>query len=313
MTSLFDKLRDNAAVCFFGDSMTAGGAWIAEIYQNLIDNYPHRGIKLYNCGVAGDKSSHAIDRLYGDCLIFSPDCVCVMFGINDIDINAYLENDAEKQRSAMELYEKSMRKIVSECSACGAEVILCTPPPYDEISDVPAVNCRCGSGIDKCAEFVKKLADEYGCVLADFNLHFKHAGNNPPLIRPDRIHPNENGCHLMARVFMDTVGIEHGAACAELSAENQSRYETEQKLRTLAYVNYGKLYPQRMLDILEKYELVKRKIAEFDPENDNPFSMESMIEYKKEALYEPQLRAELIEKTVNIYKAADMKRRNCNA
>ena len=48
-------------------------------------------------------------------------------------------------------------------------------------------------------------------------------------------------------------------------------------------------------------------------ENDNPFSMESMIEYKKEALYEPQLRAELIEKTVNIYKAADMKRRNCNA
>ena len=68
-----------------------------------------------------------------------------------------------------------------------------------------------------------------------------------------------------------------------------------------------------MLDILEKYELVKRKIAEFDPENDNVFSMESMIEYKKEALYEQQLRAALIEKTVNIYKAADKKRRNCNA
>ena len=41
--------------------------------------------------------------------------------------------------------------------------------------------------------------------------------------------------------------------------------------------------------------------------------MESMIEYKKEALYEQQLRAALIEKTVNIYKAADKKRRNCNA
>lgn len=144
-------------MCFFGDSMTAGGAWIAEIYQNLIDSYPHRGIKLYNCGVAGDKSSHAIDRLYGDCLIYNPDCVCVMFGINDIDINAYLENDGERQRSAMELYEKSMRKIVSECKAGGAEVILCTPPPYDEISDVPAANCRCGSGIDNARNLLKSL------------------------------------------------------------------------------------------------------------------------------------------------------------
>ena len=61
-------------------------------YIQEADNYKEDRVKLFNCGVPGDSSSKAVDRLYEDCLIFNPDIVVIMFGANDIGRVLYMPN-----------------------------------------------------------------------------------------------------------------------------------------------------------------------------------------------------------------------------
>ena len=72
-------------ICFLGDSITRRGYWIAEIFEHLKGS----GTVVYNCGVSGDSASHAIPRLYTDCLSRTPDTVVMMFGMNDIGRTLY--------------------------------------------------------------------------------------------------------------------------------------------------------------------------------------------------------------------------------
>ena len=48
--------KDYDVVCFFGDSITSNGLWLAEIYQYLRKKYK---IKCYNCGVSGGMTVRA--------------------------------------------------------------------------------------------------------------------------------------------------------------------------------------------------------------------------------------------------------------
>ena len=68
-------------ICFLGDSITANGMWMAEIYQILRKIVP---IKCYNCGVSGATAEQATKYLHSRCLIHNPDYVVMMYGINDI-------------------------------------------------------------------------------------------------------------------------------------------------------------------------------------------------------------------------------------
>lgn len=42
--------KDKDVICFLGDSITANGLWMAEVYQELRKKYR---IKCYNIGVPG--------------------------------------------------------------------------------------------------------------------------------------------------------------------------------------------------------------------------------------------------------------------
>ena len=78
--------QEKDVICFLGDSMTAGGYWMAEAYQEIRKKVK---VKCYNCGVSGGTAYRAEGYLYSRCLAYNPDWVVVMFGINDIDIIPY--------------------------------------------------------------------------------------------------------------------------------------------------------------------------------------------------------------------------------
>ena len=89
--------QDGDVLCFLGDSITANGRWMAEVYQNLREKY---GVKCYNCGVSGGMTEFALFYLDSQCLVHSPDYVVMMFGINDIYRELYTdgnEGDAGNQ------------------------------------------------------------------------------------------------------------------------------------------------------------------------------------------------------------------------
>ena len=48
--------QKNDIICFLGDSITANGMWMAEIYQTLRKTVP---VKCYNCGVSGATAEQA--------------------------------------------------------------------------------------------------------------------------------------------------------------------------------------------------------------------------------------------------------------
>ena len=78
--------KNGDVICFLGDSITANGLWMAEVYQNVRKNY---SVKCYNCGVSGITATKTATFLHERCLSFNPDYVVMMFGINDVSINLY--------------------------------------------------------------------------------------------------------------------------------------------------------------------------------------------------------------------------------
>ena len=207
-----ENLRKGSTICFFGDSITEAGLWESEIFSFFAENYSEKLIKIYNCGSGGDSVTAALDRVYGDCLAFSPSYVSVMFGMNDVGREYYASDDAENLKmrdAAFEKYKKNMTSLVKIIASSGAELILCTPTRYDDFdktSDVPIDSVN--DGLARCAEFVRELAEKYNCILVDFHKEMLQFTNLPKrIINDDRVHPNAYGNHLMAQVFLKTLGL----------------------------------------------------------------------------------------------------------
>ena len=70
---------DNSRVAFIGDSITAANL----VLPRVIDAYRGRGIRFYNCGVAGGTAEFAVQIFDKDVKRFMPTHAVVSFGIND--------------------------------------------------------------------------------------------------------------------------------------------------------------------------------------------------------------------------------------
>lgn len=196
-------------VCFFGDSITCAGVYIKELEQRYLDKgYGDDKIEFYNSGVPGDSAGDGLKRIEECVLTYKPDVVFVMFGMNDIGRNFYVKahycDDDEIQRSKyIGLYKERMTLIANKLSESGAEVVLCTPTPFDDVSE-PTLECNLG--LEKCAEIVRNLAKEKKFKLVD---HFKNMGNlrtEKYWGKNDPVHPNELGHHVMAESLMYDLG-----------------------------------------------------------------------------------------------------------
>ncbi len=267
--------KDRDVVCFLGDSITAKGLWIAEVYQYLRKKYK---IKCYNCGVSGGKAHIAAQYLQNNCLIYNPDYVVIMFGVNDIERWLYSErfkaysNREEILSKAMEKYKAAYEEIVTAVKASGAEPILCVPVPYDEVSDVSEENYHCQFALDECERFLRALAEKYGCPIVDFKSVIQPMLGESEVICPDRVHPTEYGYHIMAQVFLrdmsekEDIEIDIPFAFEDW---NKERYDAEQRLHGMNYVEFcdifddgwamNKTYEEKKQIAREKYEKIEDK------------------------------------------------------
>lgn len=232
-------LKENDVLCAFGDSMTASGFWTAEVFESLAKY----GIKVYNCGVAGDTAYDSMRRIYGDCLCYSPDYVTVMFGINDIgrDLYPYI-NDNPKKLEKTEFYMKRhkeyMEKVINTIEDFGAEVIVLTPPPYMEGTGFSSDDLNCSSAINECAENARNLAKKFGCRLVDVNAAFNQISDQKKIISNDRIHPTLAGYHIIAQMFLKSIGLideMDGNDEFEFSQINKERMEADGYYKKLMY------------------------------------------------------------------------------
>ena len=257
-------------ICFLGDSITANGMWMAEVYQSLRKN---QKVKCYNCGVSGATTEKALLYLHSRCLIYNPDYVVMMFGINDINRVLYADapysSKCEAQKkAALEAHKAAYEKLVEQTVAFGSKVILCVAVPYDEVNDKKEPNLHCQCAMDESGEFVRFLADKYGCALVDFKSVMQPLLTERNLISEDRIHPTDDGYHAMAQIFLRDIGEQEVCDFDTpfvFESWNKERYDAEISLHTVNYIEYNALLKEGYIDKLtyeERKNIAAKRYAE---------------------------------------------------
>jgi len=184
-------------IAFIGDSVTQGcfeifptsESSLETVYeqehsyphylkQKLADIFPSAPTVMVNAGVSGDTATNALNRLERDVLSFKPDLVVVCFGLNDCTAG----------EAGINSFRYSMEKIVSECLATGAEVIVMTPNEMANKVNVHVRNdnypfiLKCTEQIadmgrknfhGKYIDVLREVATKYKVPVCDVNARWK--------------------------------------------------------------------------------------------------------------------------------------------
>ena len=130
----------DARVVFIGDSITAENKVMQWVINSYKETYNNSGIRFYNCGVAGGTADFAVVSYEKDIMRYAPTHAVVSFGINDSRRDLLAEDRSEERLASLldayEIYKARLSELVDKLLADGTDVILCTPVPYDEYSDV---------------------------------------------------------------------------------------------------------------------------------------------------------------------------------
>ncbi len=183
--ALTSKFRGKTIVAF-GDSITDYVGWVKMLKGEF-------GCDVINSGVAGNRTTHALERIQKDVLDHEPDLVIINFGMNDQAIDPAPGTNL----TPIAEYEANYRNIIKQIQDTGAEVILVavhdvyvgkyganTVPYYDK-TDAEGVTY-----VDRYNEVVKKLANELELGFLDIN---SKAQNILDLMTSDGIHLSNIG------------------------------------------------------------------------------------------------------------------------
>ena len=278
--------KDGEIICFLGDSITANDLWLSEFYQTVRKT---RRIKCYNCGISGGSAEGSLLYLYSRCLNFNPDTVVLMLGINDIKRTLYSDNclndksyDGERAE-ALEKHKAAYEELVTRITDFGARVILCTPVPYDEWSNSKEELFRCQSAMDGLAEFVRGLADKYGCTLVDLCGELKPMIKERQVISADRVHPTPWGYHCIAQIFLASLGqIESPDFDTPFVMEewNQKRHDALMEIHGVNFIKYCALLRPKFVEGKSQSELLEMARERYDSfEDKSTFIPKSYLDY----------------------------------
>ncbi len=279
--------KDRDVICFLGDSITAEGLWEAEVYQTLRKKYK---IKCYNCGVSGSIADKVRGYMHTECLIHNPDYVVLMLGMNDMNVDLYKtaapqsHEEAEARESWFLRHKGAYEEIIHSCKNAGAEVIICLPTPYDEVSEAGTEKKCYQAALERACAFQLEMAEKYGCRVVNFKDHLLPLLGKAEIIQPDRTHPTDYGYHVMAQIFLKEIG-----EIAECDFDtpfvfedwNKKRYDAEKKNKKLNYVELCTTYFEgyalgKSADEIK--EIARERLRAFEP-GDNSFIPSAFREY----------------------------------
>lgn len=207
-----NRLRKDDIVLFQGDSITdAGrdrsnpndlGTGYPLMTAGLIGmSHPEMNIKFLNRGISGHRVKDLQERWQEDCLDLKPTWVSVYIGIND----CWRRYDAQDPTSA-EQFKAGYRDLLKRTKeTLDADLILLEPfvLPYPE--DRKAWR----EDLDPKIHAVRELAAEFDALLVPLDGLFAAAAarREPAYWAPDGVHPSPAGHALIARAWMETMGL----------------------------------------------------------------------------------------------------------
>lgn len=208
------KFPDGARVCFVGDSITHCNRFVARIAGFYRDHFPEAKVEFYNCGISGATLGTILSFFDRDVLPFEPTHIVLMIGVNDAH-RTHLEkkspNRFDKMRAAFDCYQSRLKILCERIEQIHAELIICTPAPYDEYheSEIPSLQGGAAMMLGY-AEYLKVFAKENGYPLCDYHSYITRelTLSTEPLYTPDHVHLKSLGHYHIAKCFLAFQGLE---------------------------------------------------------------------------------------------------------
>ena len=197
------EVKDGETIAFLGDSITAAGRAPGGYCQFVLAALKDQGINTTAvfAGIGGHKSNQMLARLEKDVLNHKPNWMTLSCGVNDV---WHGKNGVE-----IEPYTKNITKIVDRAQAAGVKVLLLTSTMIKE-DQANELNQKLVAYND----FIRQLAKDRGCRLADVNADMQVALKTPPPNRPDGkkltsdgVHMNPYGNIMMGRGVAKALGV----------------------------------------------------------------------------------------------------------
>ena len=199
-------VKKGEKIAFLGDSITAAGKRPGGYCQLVLSALKDQGVEAppVFAGIGGHKSNQMLARLEKDVLKHKPDWMTLSCGVNDVWHG--------KNGVNLEDYKKNMTAIVDKAQAAGAKVLILTSTMIkeDQSGDL-------NQNLIPYNNFLRELAKEKKCLLADLNADMQEALKTAPADRPkgkkltgDGVHMNPHGNVMMARGVAKALGFSDG-------------------------------------------------------------------------------------------------------
>ena len=220
-----DALRGAKRIVFLGDSITHGGAWVADLAawmerEGLTAEVINMALPsetvsgLSEDGHAGGKFprpdvAERIDRVLR---VGRPDVVVACYGMN---CGIYQPLDDARFTA----FKQGMTKLHDTVTKAGATIIHVTPPVYDKRPEAPgpARDADYDAVLEAFSQWLlSKRAD--GWLVVDVHGPMKdliaaaRAKNPAVVFAPDAVHHNDAGQWLICRAFLAGIGATQAAA-----------------------------------------------------------------------------------------------------
>ncbi len=198
-------------ILFQGDSITDAnrdkrnyhelGSGYPKYAAELIESeHPDIDFEFINFGISGNRTCQLFDRLYDDGIVFAPDIISILIGINDIwhrhDFGKIETTDAQIQLNYRCILERLRRQTNSK-------IVMLQPFLLDS------------HGIDHLREdfarllpIVDALAAEFADVYVPLNEYFSEALKTQPAplyYSADGVHPNAEGAKFIAEHYKNAI------------------------------------------------------------------------------------------------------------
>jgi lysophospholipase L1-like esterase len=198
------QVKQGQKIAFLGDSITQGGMGPTGYVSLVVSGLKANGINVgcIGAGISGHKSNQMLERLERDVIAKKPDWMTLSCGVNDVWHG--------EKGVPLDKYKENITAIVDRAQAAGIKVMLLTATVIGE--DVGNDNNK---KLIPYTDFLRQLAKEKGCLLADLNADMqkgleagekagKKRGN---MLTSDGVHMNVWGNQVMAAGIIRAFGL----------------------------------------------------------------------------------------------------------
>ena len=198
-------------VLFQGDSITdagrdkrnyhdMGAGYPKYASEAIAEAFPDVEFEFINFGISGNRTSQLFDRLYKDGIVFQPDVVSVLIGINDIWHIYGGEHISTTDEQFALNYRCILQRLRNETNA---KIVMLAPFLLDA---EPFEGMR--ADLERRLPMVRALAEEFADVYIPLDKYFEDALKTQPeplYYSKDGVHPNDNGRMFIGKIYAEAV------------------------------------------------------------------------------------------------------------